>query len=346
MKRAWILGLLIAVTGLSGFGEIACGDSNHAGPQMVRLPGHTLPALKGATLVPSKPGDASQPLTLTIVLKRDDQPGFQRYLQGVYDSNSPAFHRFLTDREISARFGPAPAMYERLLSYLKDHEFEVIDGSSNRMTMTVRAPRAAIERTLGVRIGKYRFGKREFYANDRDPVLPASIAPYVEAVVGLSNLARPIRIGSTEIVSSFPPQEEGTLAFSCSLAEELESKTLPFSVSGMAVGLEVAPLDLNLSFIETVLRYQCAADELNLIAAYAVNPNPAFVRPRSHNPVASKIAPAAAVEPGSGQTVGLLEFDNFKASDVQNYLNLIGFGSANVSGQLSEVDVAGGAGAP
>jgi len=45
---------------------------------MVRLPGHVLPALAKATLLPPKPGDAKQPITLTIVLRLDDQAGFER----------------------------------------------------------------------------------------------------------------------------------------------------------------------------------------------------------------------------------------------------------------------------
>jgi len=47
---------------------------------------------------------------------------------------------------------------------------------------------------------------------------------------------------------------------------------------------------------------------------------------------------------GAGQKIGLLEFDNFQSSDVKDFLNLIGRSSQ--FGQLSQVHVAGGAGAP
>jgi len=64
-------------------------NSAHA-PAMVRLPGHVLPALSHAAEV-NQPVDArgrlvhdSDELTLTIVLKRDDQPGFDRYLKDIY----------------------------------------------------------------------------------------------------------------------------------------------------------------------------------------------------------------------------------------------------------------------
>ena len=59
---------------------------------MVCLPGHLLPALSKATaLSPTDhavQSEADKPLTLTIVLKRDDQAGFERFLHELYDPNS------------------------------------------------------------------------------------------------------------------------------------------------------------------------------------------------------------------------------------------------------------------
>jgi hypothetical protein len=50
----------------------------------VRLPGHVPSALTGATPVPAAPGADAEPLTLTVVLKRTDQAGFDGYLREVY----------------------------------------------------------------------------------------------------------------------------------------------------------------------------------------------------------------------------------------------------------------------
>jgi hypothetical protein len=57
---------------------------------------------------------------------------------------------------------------------------------------------------------------------DRDPQLPKSTAPHVEAMIGLSNLAKPIGISSSDIISKLPPVESGTLAYSGYLADQLE----------------------------------------------------------------------------------------------------------------------------
>ena len=75
-------------------------------PGMVRIPGHVLPALSKATIVPSKPEADAQPITVTLVLKRDHQAGFERYLHELYDPHSKVFRHFLTQRQIADRFGP------------------------------------------------------------------------------------------------------------------------------------------------------------------------------------------------------------------------------------------------
>jgi subtilase family serine protease len=159
--------------------------------ELVRLPGHTLSALKGATPVAPLPGAGEDPLTLTVVLKRTDQAGFDRYLHEVYDSHSPAFRHFLSQGEIAEQFGPKQEAYEGVLAYLQRNGFTLVQGSANRLTLTVRGTRAEAERAFGVHIGDYEAGGRRFFANDTDPAVPYSLARDIRAVTGLSNQATP-----------------------------------------------------------------------------------------------------------------------------------------------------------
>ena len=74
---------------------------------LVPWPGHVLPALaKSAAVVPQSTAAADESLTLTLVLKRDDQAGFAKYLRDVYDPTSSHHRKFLTQSELSDRFGP------------------------------------------------------------------------------------------------------------------------------------------------------------------------------------------------------------------------------------------------
>src|SRR5262249_18929161 len=159
--------------------------------EMVRLPSHMLPALKEATPVPPTPGAEAEPLTLTVVLKRTDQAGFDQYLHEVYDEHSPEFRHFLSQGELTARFGPTQEAYESVLTYLQQNGFTLAQGSTNRLTLTVRGTRTQAERAFGVHIGDFDSGGRRFFANDTDPAVPSEFASDIQAVVGLSNLPTP-----------------------------------------------------------------------------------------------------------------------------------------------------------
>ena len=51
-------------------------------------------------------GDLPDALTSTLVLRRDDEAGFRRYL---HDPASPHYRYFLGAAQLADRFGPAPA---------------------------------------------------------------------------------------------------------------------------------------------------------------------------------------------------------------------------------------------
>ena len=349
-NNGWRRAVLIGAT-LIGWGT---GPATVLARPAGRLPGSVIPALARARRVAVSAPEAHQSLTLTLVLRRTHPRRFKRYLHGLYDPRSPRYRHFLSGRALADRFGPSRAEYARVLRYLRAQGFHAVAGSADRLTVTMRASRARIERALRIHIGDYRIGERRFYANDRAPWLPASIAPGVQAIVGLSDFAQPAHIGSAEILSQFPPQEEGTEAYTCWLAHRVHNGTTIAPAGGLVgplAGLDTMGADAALTLVLTTLNFQCATDELNLVAAYA-----AGVQPTSDHQIgvhstrrfirsaASSSSGTGSSLPGAGETVGLLEFDTFHPSDVQNYLNLIGLGSS--FGNLSEVAVNGGVSTP
>lgn len=302
--------------------------------ETVRLPGHVLPALSRATAVnPSTV--AKTPMTLTLVLNPSDQAGFDRYLHDVYDSHSPSFRHFLTPLQISDRFGPSQQSYDAVLHYLEGNGFKLIEGSANRMTITVRGSRKAVDRTFGVQIRDYRIADESFYANDSNPALPIKLASNVQAVLGLSNLAQPH--GNDSIFQN--------------------------AASGPLLGyLFVAAF---LGFIGLIALFSASPQPQPTPTPPPVNNSgsggggtgPSIVDPITG--LIQNIAGAAANtgnngtgDPppgglwtdfyGAGQIIGLLEFDTFQMSDVSNYLSLMGLPASRIN-NLSEVKVNGGA---
>ncbi|SRR5579875_3888966 len=355
MPRGLIRAVMaVAVMGLFVASDLGTSDFGFASGVMaggtVRLAGHVLPALARAQRVAESAGSANAPITLTVVLRRSDEAGFERYLSDVYNPRSPKFHRFLTPVGVSNRFGPSQASYDAVLTYLEQGGFHLVEGSANRVTITISGTRRIAEDLFKVRLATYRIGKRIFYANDRDPALPAALAPSVQAVVGLSNLAQPARAP----ITNSTPNQPGASPVS-------QPCVKPTTISGVETVIGCACFDDVAGFLSDVsvgvtlasgeasseldafsagLGALCAAQTLDYVAMVAGNVGNPDAVPRKP----SRLADPPATLPGAGQKIGLLEFDNFHASDVQNFLNLIG--SPSSINQLSEIDVAGGAGVP
>lgn len=157
--------------------------------QAAPLPGHLLPALVRAE--PAGPDATGESLTVTLVLRREEQAAFEAHLAALQDRSSPAYRRFLSQREIADRFGPSVQSRDLVAGYLRSKGLEIVEQSTNRLTVTARGSRAEIEGAFSVRVGDYRLGDRRFHANEEAPALPPEIASHVVAIAGLSDLARP-----------------------------------------------------------------------------------------------------------------------------------------------------------
>ncbi len=303
------------------------------GGAMVRIPGHVLPALARATRIKESRAEmrakGSEPMRLTLVLKHDDQKGFERYLHDVYRRKSANFRRFLTQREIAARFGPSRKDYDDVLAYLRKNGFKLTDGSTNRMTITVLGTRREAERAFDVEIGDYRIADRRFRANAHDPALPSGIAAHVESIVGLANLARPHHA----VVST----TRNLAAASCPVMEAL-------CTGQVGAAARQIWADTCLSSLRT----QGSNDWENNLEAlsaaecqHAGSPAVALRAADAAQPPARTVTRGAALD-GSGQTIGLIEFDSFRQSDVFDYFAYLGFPGYGQL-HLSEVKVSKGA---
>jgi kumamolisin len=320
--------LSIAVTLMAATGAHVAPAVSVSQPMVTTLSGHVLPALDRATAASSSD---NAPLTITFVLNRDDEAGFQRYLHDVYDPSSPNFRQFLDAAQIAQQFGPSPESYARLTDFATSQHLSIATTSTNRMTLTTTGTRANVESAFAVHIGDYRLGERTFFANRDAPALPADIAPHVNAVLGLSDLAQAAHAqGLTQGQKASP--KDPSLAYTCQISAQLDDVETGIQAAEKFFGRSL-PGGANLSVATTILHYQCAADELDLITSYYANL--VGSRPSGSMPMTTAAQPS-----GGGQIIALAEFDSYQTYDVTAFLNLIGYPERFA--QLSNVTLGAG----
>src|SRR5262249_35204972 len=153
-----------------------------------------------------------------------------------------AFRHFLSQEELTVRFGPTPEAYEDVLGYLQHSGFTLVRGAANRLTLTVSGKRGQAERAFGVHIRDFETGGRRFFANDVDPIVPRSLAKSIQAITGLSNLAWALPLAEvivestgTRLAAQFPG--EGVIGALTRLNQLLANSTGTLSPIGSGVNL-------------------------------------------------------------------------------------------------------------
>ena len=309
-------------------------------PLQVQVPlsGHVIPALSNATLLPDSAKVATfdeDALSLTIVLRRTDEPGFQAYLTDVYDRQSANYKHFLSPQELTSRFGPSEDVFTQVQTFFQQQGFIVTERAANRLTFTVTAPRAQVEKALSVAINDYRVGERQFFANASEPSLPSGVAQNVQAIVGLSNLAQVQRpnfnvynknnCGSVDVPIICPATiyAYNVLCFSPAFAQ------LTW------IG------NLLVSLINRILNGAFLPDQCKTPLTGPPPPPTSKREARTIEATGGDLAVPNNLD-GTGQSIGLVEFDSFVQSDISDYLALRQAPSTVIN-QLSTVAINGGA---
>jgi hypothetical protein len=324
----------------------------------IRLPGHVLDAIDSATPLPAGDAriDVKQPLTLTVVQKRDDQSGFDRYLHDLYDPSSPLYRHFLTQTEIADRFGPFKSSYEKIERYLQGAGFRILERSKNRMTLTVRASRAHVERAFDVAMSDFEMRGMRFHANRNDPAVAAQLAPRFQSIIGLNNLARPQSVIKPVIDNlrdcSLNKNYTQDLQVACAATYGLDLAL--YDIVCMLSNLEIGTYEYLLGTTAGVVATTFGSVQTpsakfsfcNFELPYQpTSPSPTG-RSSSEQRGAARVqraltAPRAASPPaGQGQKIGLVEFDSFNTSDVSNLLAYLGLPATEIS-QLQDVKLEG-----
>ncbi len=134
--------------------------------------------------------DPGQKLRLALAVQPPHMAEEEQFIKELETRGSPNFHQFLTAEEWNARFAPSAEDEQKIVDWAQSQGLTVTNRFANRLLVDVEAPVGVIEKAFGVTINNYQVGDEVDFANDRDPVLPSSVANVVYAVLGLNSIDR------------------------------------------------------------------------------------------------------------------------------------------------------------
>ena len=309
MKMKYFVGLVAALGALFLPFSVS---AQAAGRQL--LHGHVPPA--GSSLQPIGSLAATNHLRLAIGLPLRDQATLSNLLHDLYDPASPQFHQYLTPEAFAQRFGPAEADYQTLSNFAETNGFRITSTHPNRVLLDVDASVRDIERALHVKMLTYRHPaeNRTFYAPDTEPSLDLDIP--VLHISGLDNYSLP----RPRLQTVSPTTDTNTTANLAAADGSVMISDYP--VTGvLPAASNIAPISSGGSPDEPSGSY--------------VLPNAGSGPSGSYMGADFRAAYAPGVSlNGSGQSVGLLQFDGYSASDITFYETKAGLPSVTLSNVL------------
>jgi subtilase family serine protease len=257
---------------------------------------------------------AGKTLHLSVALESSDPAGLEDFATEVSTPGSPIYGRYLSVEEFAGRFGATDAGVAAVRQALEARGLTVGAPGPNRLSLPVTATVEEAESAFSVGVDRVKLPEgRVAYANDRAPALPAAAAPYVEAVIGLSNTATPAptdlsshRTGAAAALRRAGFGQAGTSAAGA------KDTPVPSVLTGGPQPCEEA---------------KKIAGEEGLYTADEIASRYQFT------------GLYGAGNLGSGQTVAVMEFEPYLESDISEYQECYG-----TSVPVTNVELEGGAG--
>jgi subtilase family serine protease len=156
--------------------------------RLVKLSGNTHPAIRAGHDL----GLLSRDMLLerlVLVLKRspEQESALAAFNERQYDPKSPDFHHWLHADEFGKLYGPSDSDIAAASSWLENHGFHIVEASKGRVWIQFNGTVAQVQDAFHVEMHRYMVNGKEHISNDRDPQIPAALAPVVTGIASLNN---------------------------------------------------------------------------------------------------------------------------------------------------------------
>ena len=149
----------------------------------------TLPP--GARIVASVA--SATPMGVTLALKPRDPAGLQALANAVSMPGSSRYRDYITPAQFVQRFGPTAAQLKAVEASLRAHGLTPGTPSANHLSIPVRASAGAVARAFDVSFAHVVLKNGDTgIINQEAPAVDASVAPTVQAVIGLNTVSKAV----------------------------------------------------------------------------------------------------------------------------------------------------------
>jgi len=183
--------------------------------QRVALPGHVRPEANAANdRGPVADSLALEHMQLILTRPAALESALDAYMEAAQTPGNPKYHQWLTAEEIGARFGPHPDDIAAVRGWLEAHGFRVNGVSASGLLIDFSGTAGQVAETFKTEIHSLDVKGERHFANMRDPLIPAALAPAVTGIASMNDFfPRPTSKPAVKGAASGPARLAGTPEF-------------------------------------------------------------------------------------------------------------------------------------
>jgi len=178
--------------------------------------------------------DPALPIRLSFVLHLRHGRELRDRVAEVTDPRSPRYRQFASFDELAARYAPGDDEADRVIAWATASGLRLVHRNRANFVVVMDGTVGSVEKAFGVQFGQYVWQGQRFFSADREPTVPASIAPLLDDIRGLHGLAISHGIDAAPhdvAVPSVPPGPYRTEVSAHGDAERSGGRARPFITS-------------------------------------------------------------------------------------------------------------------
>src|SRR5436190_9572030 len=160
------------------------GTSSLAGAQNYPIKGNTPGFIKKAQDLGA--ADPSAVISVTAWLALHNENKLDQLVQSQNQKNSPNYHKWISQGEFNASYGPTSQELKAVQNFLSAHNLRVIDIAENNMYVKVQGTIADVQKTFHVQIDNFSLNGQTYRANKSDPSVNGG-GGHIAAVSGMDD---------------------------------------------------------------------------------------------------------------------------------------------------------------
>ena len=292
LKRYTTLAIpLLALVLIAGFFTFHVTNLFHSSrsalaSDVIPFSGTVSPLLKRSQQIGTPNPQSS--IDLSIGLRPRNLSTLAGYVQDIARPKSANYHRYLNNAQVASIYAPTKATQDEVVQFLQASGFTIAHTYNHHLLITFSGTIAQVEQTFHVTLHNYRAPDgHTFYANDTDPQVPATIAPFLQSISGLNNGIRMTHPRLTPRSTSVAQTAVQGQAAACPQSAAQNWLNSAYDIAGLTTSYRGQG--------QTVALYELATFQSGDISAYE-----ACFAPGAHIPIQTIVTGQGAVPTDDG----------------------------------------------